>query len=79
MLIVAYTRAPVAELTRCLSLQIAFAAAGGLLVIAHVPDARSLAGIALISDCGVSGPWLTARELRACKARLGAPDLHAET
>lgn len=65
LLIVAYTRTPVAVLTPYLYLQIAFAALGGWIVFAHVPDAWSLAGIALIAVCGVFGTWLTGREALA--------------
>ena len=62
LLIVAYSRAQVAVLTPYLYLQIAFAALGGWIVFSHVPDAWSLAGIAVISFCGVFGTWLTGRE-----------------
>ena len=69
LLIVAYTRAPVAVLTPYLYLQIGFAALGGWLVFAHVPDAWSLTGIALVSVCGVFGTWLTGRETLARSQR----------
>ena len=72
LLIVAYTRTPVAVLTPYLYLQIVFAALGGWFVFSHVPDAWSLAGIALIGVCGVFGTWLTARELLA-RRRLESP------
>jgi drug/metabolite transporter (DMT)-like permease len=73
LLIMAYTRAPVAVLTPYLYLQIAFATLGGWLVFSHVPDAWSLAGIALIAVCGVFGTWLTGRELLA-RRRLESPE-----
>lgn len=69
LLILAYGRAPVAVLTPYLYLQIAFASLGGWLVFAHLPDTWSLAGIALVSCCGVFGTWLTARETGAQGAR----------
>ena len=72
MLIMAYSRAPVAVLTPYLYLQIAFATLGGWLVFAHVPDAWSLAGIALVAFCGVFGTWLTGREVLA-RRRLESP------
>jgi drug/metabolite transporter (DMT)-like permease len=62
LLIMAYQRAPVARLTPYLYLQIFFAALGGWIVFAHVPDGWSLAGIALIVVSGVFGTWLTGRE-----------------
>jgi drug/metabolite transporter (DMT)-like permease len=64
-LILAYYRAPAATLTPYLYSQIGFAMLGGLLVFAHVPDALSLAGIAMIAVCGAAGAWLTVRERRA--------------
>ena len=67
MLIVAYTRTPVAVLTPYLYLQILFGALGGWLVFAHVPDAWSLGGIALIFAGGVFGTWLTGREMMVGK------------
>ena len=65
MLIMAYTRTPVAVLTPYLYLQIGFAALGGWLVFSHVPDSWSLAGIALVAVSGVFGTWLTGREALA--------------
>lgn len=62
-LIMAYSRTPVAVLTPYLYLQILFAALGGALVFAHVPDGWALAGMALICACGVFGTWLTGREM----------------
>ena len=73
MLIMAYSRAPVAVLTPYLYLQIAFATLGGWLVFAHVPDAGSLAGITLMAFCGVFGTWLNGREVLA-RRRLAAPE-----
>ena len=73
LFILAYSRAPVAELTPYLYLQIAFATLGGWLVFAHVPDAWSLAGIGLVAISGVFGTWLTGREMRLRK-RLDSPE-----
>lgn len=64
LLSLAYRHAPVGTLTPYLYAQIGFAALAGWLVFAHVPDRWSLAGIALIAACGVTGTWLTAREGR---------------
>jgi len=64
MLILAYQRAPAATLTPYLYSQIGFAMLGGWLVFSHMPDAWSLAGIALIAVCGAAGGWLTVRESR---------------
>ena len=61
-LILAYQRAPASTLTPYLYAQIAFAMFGGWLMFARVPDATSLAGIALIAVCGAAGAWLTVRE-----------------
>ena len=72
LLIMAYSRAPVAVLTPYLYLQIAFAAAGGWLAFGHVPDSWSLSGIALIAGCGVFGTWLTGREVLARQNRREA-------
>jgi drug/metabolite transporter (DMT)-like permease len=73
LLIMAYTRTPVAVLTPYLYLQIAFATLGGWIVFAHVPDAWSLAGIALVAVSGVFGTWLTGREILA-RRRLESPE-----
>jgi drug/metabolite transporter (DMT)-like permease len=63
-LILAYQRAPASTLTPYLYAQIAFAMLGGWLVFAQLPDAASLAGMALIAVCGAAGAWLTVRERR---------------
>jgi drug/metabolite transporter (DMT)-like permease len=63
-LILAYQRAAASTLTPYLYGQIAFAMLGGWLVFAHVPDAVSLVGMALIATCGAAGAWLTVRERR---------------
>jgi drug/metabolite transporter (DMT)-like permease len=63
-LILAYQRAPASTLTPYLYAQIAFAMLGGWLLFAHVPDATSLLGMALIAVCGAAGAWLTVRERR---------------
>ena len=62
LLILAYQSAPASTLTPYLYAQIAFAMFGGWLMFAQVPDATSLAGIALIAVCGAAGAWLTVRE-----------------
>ena len=62
LLILAYQRAPASTLTPYLYAQIAFAMLGGWLLFSHVPDAVSLAGMALIAVCGATGAWLTVRE-----------------
>lgn len=72
LLILAYGRAPVVVLTPYLYLQIGFAAVGGWLVFGHVPDDWALAGIALVTLCGVFGTWLTAREAAGATRRSGA-------
>jgi drug/metabolite transporter (DMT)-like permease len=61
-LILAYQRAPASTLTPYLYAQIAFAMLAGWLVFARLPDAVSLAGMALIAVCGAAGAWLTVRE-----------------
>ena len=63
-LILAYQRAPAATVTPYLYCQIAFAMLGGWLVFSQVPDAWSMAGIAMIAVCGAAGAWLTVRESR---------------
>jgi drug/metabolite transporter (DMT)-like permease len=63
LLIMAYSRTPVAVLTPYLYLQILFAALGGWLVFAHIPDIWAVAGMVLIFACGVFGTWLTGREM----------------
>jgi drug/metabolite transporter (DMT)-like permease len=63
-LILAYQRAPAATLTPFLYLQIGFSMLGGYLIFHHVPDAWSVAGMALIAACGAAGAWLTVRERR---------------
>ncbi len=65
MLILAYKSTPAATLTPYLYAQIAFAMVGGWVAFAHVPDAWSMAGMAMIAICGAGGAWLTARESRA--------------
>jgi drug/metabolite transporter (DMT)-like permease len=62
LLILAYQRAPASTLTPYLYAQIAFAMLAGWLVFARLPDAVSLAGMALIAVCGAAGAWLTVRE-----------------
>lgn len=62
LLILAYQRTPASTLTPYLYAQIAFSMFGGWLMFSQVPDATSLAGIALIAVCGAAGAWLTVRE-----------------
>lgn len=62
MLILAFQRAPASTLTPYLYSQIGFAMVGGWLLFSHLPDAWSLAGMALIASCGAAGAWLTLRE-----------------
>jgi len=64
MLILAYQRTPASTLTPYLYAQIAFAMLGGWIMFSQVPDAVSLAGMALIAVCGAAGAWLTVRERR---------------
>lgn len=64
LLILAYTRAPASTLAPYGYAQIGFAMIGGWLVFAHLPDAWSLAGMALVALCGAAGAWLTVREGR---------------
>ena len=54
-MIQAYHRAPASRLTPYMYAQIGFATLGGWLVFGYVPDAWSLAGIALIALCGGLG------------------------
>ena len=65
MLILAYQRAPAATLTPYLYSQIGFALLAGWVVFSHVPDAWSVAGMAVIAAAGAGGAWLTVREQRA--------------
>ncbi|MEO6895052.1 MAG: EamA/RhaT family transporter, partial [Caldimonas sp.] len=55
-------RAPASTLTPYLYAQIGFAMLAGWLVYSRLPDAVSLAGMALIAVCGAAGAWLTVRE-----------------
>ncbi|MHA6844818.1 DMT family transporter [Ralstonia syzygii] len=73
LLIMAYTRAPVAMLTPYLYMQIGFAMIGGWLAFSHVPDGWSVAGMTTIAICGAAGTWATARERRM--ATLAAVDM----
>ena len=73
LLILAYQRAPATTVMPFLYTQIAFAVLGGWLVFAHVPDAASWLGIALIAVSGATGTWLAAREKRAAVALAVLP------
>lgn len=68
LLILAYSRAPVAVLTPYLYMQIAFAMLSGWIVFSHVPDRWAVLGIGAIAVCGALGTWLTAREQRLQRA-----------
>lgn len=61
----AFKRAPAAVLMPYMYAQIAFAMLGGWLIFSHVPDAWTIAGMALIAVCGAAGAWLMAHESRA--------------
>lgn len=63
-LIMAFMRTTASTLTPFFYAQIAFAMLGGWLVFSHVPDAWSLAGMALIGVCGALSAWLTAHEAK---------------
>ncbi|MDZ7918836.1 EamA family transporter [Rhodoferax sp.] len=58
----AFKRTPAAVLMPYMYAQIAFAMLGGWLMFSHVPDAWTIAGMALIAVCGAAGAWLTAHE-----------------
>lgn len=73
VLILAYKRAPPSVLTPFLYGQVVFAMLGGWLLFAQVPDAWSLAGIAMITGCGALGTWLTVRESRTARDNRVAP------
>lgn len=78
ILILAYQRAPSRTLMPYVYGQIGFAMLGGWIVFAHVPDAWSFAGMAMIAACGAGGAWLTLREMREMResrdaARASAP------
>lgn len=65
LLTLAYRYAPASTLMPYLYGHVGFAVLAGWLVFAHVPDAWSLAGIALIAVCGACSAWLTGRSRRA--------------
>ena len=73
LLILAYQRVPATTVMPFLYAQIAFAVFGGWLVFAHVPDAASWLGIALIAASGATGTWLAAREKRDAVALAALP------
>lgn len=64
LLILAYTRTPPATLMPFLYSQIGFAMLSGWIVFGHLPDRWAVAGITLVTLCGVLGAWLTVREGR---------------
>ncbi|MDQ5897482.1 MAG: hypothetical protein QG612_1568 [Pseudomonadota bacterium] len=61
LLILGYTRAQAAMLTPFLYFQIVFATLVGWVWFDHAPDAMTLAGIAIIAGCGMTGTWLASR------------------
>ena len=64
LLILGYGRATPATLTPYLYSQIAFSTVAGWLVFSHAPDVYALAGILVITGCGIAGTWLSARTRR---------------
>ena len=65
LLILAYSRTPVAVLSPYLYAQIAFAVIGGWLVFSHTPDGWALLGMCVIAACGATGAWLILRQSRS--------------
>lgn len=64
LLALAYQHAPPARLMPYLYTHVGFAVLAGWVVFAHVPDAWSWLGMAMIAVCGVCSAWLTVRERR---------------
>ena len=64
LLILGYSKAGIATLTPLLYVQIVFGTLLGWLIFEHVPDAGSLAGIAVITASGAGCAWLSARRWR---------------
>lgn len=64
LLILAFSRAPAANVTPFLYSSIGFATLGGWLVFSHVPDPVARAGMVLIALCGLGAGWLSTREHR---------------
>ena len=59
-MVLAFSRAPVSVVSPYLYSAIAFSALAGWALFGHVPDAVSLAGMALIAGFGVLGAWARA-------------------
>jgi drug/metabolite transporter (DMT)-like permease len=68
LLILAYSRTPVAVMAPYLYAQIAFAVIGGWLVFSHTPDGWALTGMCVIGTCGATGAWLILRQSRSDRA-----------
>ncbi len=74
LLILAYRRAPSPVLMPYVYGQIGFGMVGAWIVLDHVPDGWSFAGMAMIAACGAASAWLTLRESRPGPApTAGAP------
>ena len=71
LLILAYSRTPVAVMAPYLYAQIAFAVIGGWLVFSHTPDGWALTGMCVIGTCGATGAWLILRQSRSDRAAQG--------
>lgn len=65
LLILAFSRAPAANVTPFLYSGIAFATFAGWLVFAHVPDHWARMGMLMIALCGLGAGWLSQREHRS--------------
>ena len=68
LLILAYSRTPVAVMAPYLYAQIAFAVIGGWLMFSHTPDGWALTGMCVIGTCGATGAWLILRQSRSDRA-----------
>lgn len=64
MLTLSYQHASASTLMPYLYGQVGFALIAGMVLFAYLPDALSLAGMALITVCGAGSAWLTARRKR---------------
>ncbi|PIT78772.1 DMT family transporter [Limnohabitans sp. B9-3] len=62
LLIVAFSKAPAANVTPFLYSSIGFATLGGWWVFGDVPDRIAMVGMLLIALCGLGAGWLTQRE-----------------
>lgn len=66
-LILAVRVAPMSTLMPFTYLQLGFAAFAGWLAFGHIPDAWSMAGIAVVAGCGAASVWLNLRESAAAQ------------